>query len=121
MAVLLDNPDQSISDMCKLFFTELSTKDNAIYNGFIDIFSGLLSDEELPNDSFKTIIKYLLTFIDKDRHQKQLSEKLLSRILKAETQRQWDDIAFVLNQLPNKSEKVQQVLDEGFKLVSARD
>ncbi|BAP71697.1 condensin complex subunit 1 [Kluyveromyces marxianus] len=121
MAVLLDNPDQSISDMCKLFFTELSTKDNAIYNGFIDIFSGLSSDEELPNDSFKTIIKYLLTFIDKDRHQKQLSEKLLSRILKAETQRQWDDIAFVLNQLPNKSEKVQQVLDEGFKLVSARD
>lgn len=121
MAILLDNSDQSISDMCKLFFTELSTKDNAIYNGFIDIFSGLSNDENLNKDSFKVIIKYLLTFIDKERHQKQLSEKLLGRLTKAENQKQWDDIAFVLNQLPTKSEKVQEVLEEGFKLVSARE
>ncbi|CDO96289.1 unnamed protein product [Kluyveromyces dobzhanskii CBS 2104] len=121
MATLLDNSDQSISDMCKLFFTELSTKDNAIYNGFIDIFSGLSSDEDLERESFKTIIKYLLTFIDKDRHQKQLSEKLLSRLIKTENQKQWDDVAFVLNLLSAKSERIQEVLEEGFKLVSARE
>lgn len=121
MAVLLENDDQGISDMCKLFFSELSTKDNAVYNGFIDIFSGLSSDDNLKRDSFKSIVKYLLSFIDKERHQKQLSEKLLNRISLAESQRQWDDIAFVLNQLPTKNEKIQAVLDGGFKMVSARE
>lgn len=78
MAKCLENPDQGISDMCKLFFTELATKDNAIYNGFIDIFSGLSNDEDLGRTSFKRILKFLLSFIDKERHQKQLSEKLAS-------------------------------------------
>lgn len=121
MAVLLDNDDQGISDMCKLFFTELSTKDNAIYNGFIDVFSGLSNNPDLPKESFRTIIKYLLSFIDKERHQKQLSEKLLNRMLKAETQKQWDDIAYVLNQLPYKNEKALSAIEDGFKLVSARE
>ncbi|AAS54763.2 AGR273Cp [Eremothecium gossypii ATCC 10895] len=121
MAKCLENADQGISDMCKLFFSELATKDNAIYNGFIDIFSGLSSDNELNKDSFRRIIKFLLSFIDKERHQKQLCEKLLTRISKAETQKQWDDVAFVLSNLPNKSEKAAAVLEAGFKLVSARE
>lgn len=121
MAKCLENSDQSISDMCKLFFTELATKDNAIYNGFIDIFSGLSKDEDLERTSFKKIIKFLLSFIDKERHQKQLSEKLFVRLQKSDTQKQWDDVAFVLNSLPFKSEKVSVVLNEGFKMVSARD
>lgn len=120
MAKCLENPDQGISDMCKLFFTELATKDNAIYNGFIDIFSGLSCDSELEKDSFKRIMKFLLSFIDKERHQKQLSEKLLSRLSKVESQKQWDDIAFVLNSLPYKNEQITAALEEGFKMVSAR-
>ncbi|AGO11952.1 AaceriAGR273Cp [[Ashbya] aceris (nom. inval.)] len=121
MAKCLENADQGISDMCKLFFSELATKDNAIYNGFIDIFSGLSSDGELKKDSFRRIIKFLLSFIDKERHQKQLCEKLLTRLSKAETQKQWDDVAFVLSNLPNKSEKATAVLEAGFKLVSVRE
>ena len=90
MAKCLDNPDQGISDMCRLFFTELASKDNAIYNGFIDIFSNLSSDDLLGKESFKKIIKFLLTFIDKERHQKQLNEKLVGRLRKCETQKQWE-------------------------------
>ncbi|CAR25264.1 condensin subunit YCS4 [Lachancea thermotolerans CBS 6340] len=121
MAKCLENPDQGISDMCKLFFTELATKDNAIYNGFIDIFSSLSNDEDLGRTSFKRILKFLLSFIEKERHQKQLSEKLLVRLQKSETQKQWDDVAFVLNSLPFKSEKANAMLTEGFKMVTARN
>ncbi|AMD20112.1 HCL039Wp [Eremothecium sinecaudum] len=121
MAKCLEDDDQGISDMCKLFFTELATKDNAIYNGFIDIFSGLSNDDELKKESFKHIMKFLLSFIDKERQQKQLSEKLLGRLSKVESQKQWDDIAAVLNMLPYKNEKINLALEEGFKLVSARD
>ncbi|EJS42544.1 ycs4p [Saccharomyces arboricola H-6] len=121
MAKCLDNPDQGISDMCRLFFTELASKDNAIYNGFIDIFSNLSTDNLLGKESFKRIIKFLLTFIDKERHQKQLNEKLVGRLKKCGTQKQWDDIAFVLYNLPYKNEDVTALLEEGFKVVTARE
>jgi condensin complex subunit 1 len=120
MAKCLEDPDQGISDMCKLFFTELSTKDNAIYNGFIDIFSGLSNDDELSKDGMKRIIKFLLSFVEKERHQKQLSEKLVLRLSKVENEQQWNDVAFVLNAIPIKNDTITQVLETGYTMVSAR-
>lgn len=121
MAKCLEDPDQSISDMCKLFFTELATKDNAIYNGFIDIFSGLSNDEELSKDGMKRIIKFLLSFVEKERHQKQLSDKLVQRLSKVENEQQWNDVAFVLNAIPIKNDTISQVLETGYTMVSARN
>lgn len=121
MAKCLENPDQSISDMCRLFFTELATKDNAIYNGFIDIFSGLSSDDDLSKDSMKRIVKFLVGFIEKEKHQKQLSEKLLVRLMKCQSEPQWDDIAYVLSTIPYKNEGITQALEGGYKMVQARD
>lgn len=120
MAKCLENLDPTIADMCKLFFTELATKDNAIYNGFIDIFLGLSADPTLQRDQFRRIVKFLVGFISKDKHQKQLAEKLAVRLQAADTKAQWDDIAFVLNTLPVKSDTVSQVLAEGFKVVQER-
>lgn len=66
MAKCLEDEDKHIVDLTKMFFTELSTKDNAIYNGFIDIFSLLSTgDDVLPEEMFKRIIKFLLSFIEK--------------------------------------------------------
>ena len=121
MALCLEDPDQGISDMCRLFFTELAGKDNAIYNGFIDIFSGLSNDKNLEKDSMKHILKFLLSFIEKERHQKQLSEKLLQRLSKVENEQQWNDVAFVLNALPVKNDQVTQALEAGYTMVSARN
>jgi condensin complex subunit 1 len=120
MAKCLENEDQGISDMCRLFFAELATKDNAIYNGFIDIFSGLSSDETLDKDALKRIVKFLISFIDKEKHQKQLAEKLVARLIKCSTEQQWNDVAFVLNSIPYKNDNINTVLDEGFKLVLSR-
>ncbi|RCK54740.1 Condensin complex subunit 1 [Candida viswanathii] len=120
MAKCLENPDQGISDMCRLFFTELSTKDNAIYNGFIDVFSGLSHDTTLSKDEFKRIIKFLVGFIDKERHQKQLAEKLLARLPKCDLESQWQDVAFVLNTIAYKNDSITAALEEGFKLVLAK-
>lgn len=120
MAKCLENPDQGISDMCRLFFSELATKDNAIYNGFIDIFSGLSNDDTLSKDSMKRVVKFLVGFIEKERQQKQLAEKLLVRLTKCLTEEQWNDVAFVLTTIPYKSEAITQALDAGYKLVLAR-
>ena len=66
MAKCLEDGDRRIADLAKMFFTELSTKDNAIYNGFYDIFSMLSSDKNpLEEYSLKRILKFLMSFIEK--------------------------------------------------------
>lgn len=67
MAKCMEDSDDKIKDMARMFFTELATKDNAIYNQFIDMFSTLSADRELGEDAFKKIIKTLAGYIEKVR------------------------------------------------------
>jgi condensin complex subunit 1 len=64
MAKCLEDSDKRIADLARMFFSELSTKDNAVYNHFVDMFS-LLSAGDLEEDSFKRVIKFLLGFVEK--------------------------------------------------------
>lgn len=65
MAKCLEDPDKRIADLSRMFFSELATKDNAIYNQFIDMFSHLSAATELEEASLKRIIKFLASFIEK--------------------------------------------------------
>lgn len=66
MAKCMEDEDRRIADLAKMFFTELSTKDNAVYNHFVDMFS-LLSAGDMEEESFKRIIRFLLGFVEKVR------------------------------------------------------
>lgn len=66
MAKCMEDEDRRIADLAKMFFTELSTKDNAVYNHFVDMFS-LLSAGNMEEESFKRIIRFLLGFVEKVR------------------------------------------------------
>jgi condensin complex subunit 1 len=65
MAKCLEDSDKKIADMARMFFTELSTKDNAVYNQFIDMFSVLSADTGLGEDGLKRIVKFLAGFVEK--------------------------------------------------------
>ena len=65
MAKCLEDSDKRIADLSRMFFTELATKDNAVYNHFIDMFSLLSAEENLEEDSLRRIIKFLASFIEK--------------------------------------------------------
>lgn len=67
MAKCTEDEDQRVRDMSRMFFAELSTKDNAIYNHFVDMFSLLSADASVEEDSFRKIIKFIATFIEKVR------------------------------------------------------
>lgn len=67
MAKCTEDRDRRIRDMSRMFFTELSTKDNAVYNQFVDMFSVLSADESVEEEAFKRIIKFLCGFIEKVR------------------------------------------------------
>ncbi|KAI1435816.1 armadillo-type protein [Xylaria sp. CBS 124048] len=116
MAKCLEDEDKRIADLAKMFFTELSTKDNAVYNHFVDMFS-LLSSGQMEEEPFKRIIKFLLGFVEKDKHARQLADKLAARLPRCETERQWNDVAFALGLLQHKNEDINKVIGEGFKVV----
>ncbi|POS84635.1 ARM repeat-containing protein [Erysiphe pulchra] len=119
MAKCLEDEDKKIADLSRMFFTELSTKDNAIYNHFIDMFSLLTTQKELEEDSLRRILKFLASFIEKDKHAKQLADKLAARLPRCETERQWNDVTYVLNLLHHKNEDITKLVSEGFKIVQA--
>jgi condensin complex subunit 1 len=119
MAKCIEDSDERIRDMSRMFFAELSGKDNAIYNHFVDMFSLLTADHELEEENFRRIIKFLASFIEKDKHAKQLASKLAPRLQRAENERQWNDVAFALGLLPHKNEDIAKLVSEGCKIVES--
>lgn len=67
MAKCLEDGDKKIADLARMFFTELATKDNAVYNHFVDIFSLLSSEKNMDEGALRRIIKFLAGFIEKVR------------------------------------------------------
>ena len=119
MAKCLEDEDKRIADLARMFFTELSTKDNAVYNHFVDMFSLLSAEraEQLGEESFRRIIRFLLGFVEKEKHAKQLAEKLAARLARCESERQWNDVVFALSLLQHKNEEITKMVGEGFKMV----
>ena len=65
MAKCLEDHDKKIADLARMFFTELATKDNAVYNHFVDMFSLLSAERNLEESSMRRIIKFLIGFVEK--------------------------------------------------------
>lgn len=119
MAKCLEDEDRRIADLARMFFTELSTKDNAVYNHFVDMFSLLSAGGKMEEESFRRVVRFLLGFVEKDKHAKQLAEKLAARLSRCETERQWNDVAFALGLLQHKNEEITKLVSEGFRVIQA--
>ncbi|KAJ2407321.1 condensin complex non-SMC subunit Cnd1 [Coemansia sp. RSA 2526] len=114
MAKCLEDKDPRVADMARLFFSELSTKDNAVYNNLPDIISSLsMGTNAVNEESFARIMKFLFDFIkEKDRQTDNVVEKLCQRFRNTTDERQSRDIAFCMALLPFKSERsVRRLLD----------
>lgn len=114
MAKCLEDPDQRISDLAKLFFSELSTKDNALYNNLQDVISHLsIGAHAVDEATFERTMRFIFTFIEKEKQAEAIVEKLCQRFRLANDERQWRDISFCLSLLPFKSERSMKKLIEG--------
>ena len=60
-------------------------------------------------------MKYIFTFIEKEKQAEAIVEKLCQRFRLTEEPRQWRDIAFCLSLLPFKSERSVKKLIEGLQ------
>lgn len=98
MALCIMDENEKISNMAKLFFTELSRKGNKLYNVMPDIVSRLSDpNADINEGRFKEIMRYIIGLIDKDKHSESLVEKLCHRFHATTTSRQWRDIGFCLS------------------------
>lgn len=104
LSKLLVHDDPTIKEMTKLFFLELATKDNAIYNGFIDMVGGLNNDLKFNEDNFKSIVKYVSQFLKKDKHRLILIKKFNERLLKENNERIWKNLGFCIKELIRRDE-----------------
>jgi len=117
MAKCVEDPDIRIADLAKLFFSELSTKDNAVYNNLPDIISGLSNPTTgVDQQTFNTIMKFLFSFISKEKQTENLVEKLCQRFKGTNELRQWRDISFCLSMLNCSAEKSIKKLVENIPL-----
>ncbi|KAI8073076.1 non-SMC mitotic condensation complex subunit 1-domain-containing protein [Gongronella butleri] len=120
MAKCLEDADHRIADLAKLFFTELATKDNAIYNNLPDIISNLTSTpaDQLSEEGFHRIMKFIFSFdfVEKGKQAENIVEKMCQRFKTRQDERGWRDIAYCLSLLPMKSEKSFRKLVDNFPL-----
>ncbi|ERN16221.1 hypothetical protein AMTRI_Chr01g129540 [Amborella trichopoda] len=114
MALCLEDMDERIANLAKLFFNELSKKgSNPIYNLLPDILSRL-SNDNLEEQTFCNIMQYLIGLIKKDKQMEGLVEKLCNRFCGVTDIKQWEGIAYCLSQLAF-TEKGMKKLIESFK------
>ncbi|PVV02613.1 hypothetical protein BB560_002931 [Smittium megazygosporum] len=108
LAICLEDNDILISQLTKLFFQELSSKnDNVIYNNIPDIISTLSftsGKEPLEQQKFDKIARYLFRFI-KDKQSDNIVEKLCLRFKSVQLPRQAYDLTFCLSLLSYKNDK----------------
>ncbi|KAI0222051.1 Condensin complex subunit 1 [Lamellibrachia satsuma] len=80
LATCIIDDDVRIASLAKLFFNELSKKGNAIYNIMADIISRLSDpDVGVAEEDFRIIMRFLFSFIQKDKQCESLVEKLCHR------------------------------------------
>ncbi|XP_055958438.1 condensin complex subunit 1 isoform X2 [Patella vulgata] len=107
--------DERIANLAKLFWLELSKKGNAVYNVMPDVISRL-SDPDIgvDEDCFRTIMKYLFGFVQKDKHCESLVEKICHRYRATRVDRQWRDLSYCLSLL-SYNEKSLRKLQENLQ------
>ncbi|XP_068660218.1 condensin-1 complex subunit CAP-D2 [Aristolochia californica] len=114
MALRLEDEDERISNLAKLFFHELSKKgSNPIYNLLPDIL-GRFSNQNLKEEQFCNIMQFLIGSIKKDKQMESLVEKLCNRFCGVTDHKQWEYISYCLSQL-TLTEKGTRKLMESFK------
>ena len=55
----------------------------------------------------------------KDKHAKQLADKLAARLARCESEKQWNEVAYTLGLLQHKNDDITKMVAGGFRVVQA--
>jgi len=116
----LCDPVDAIKDLATLFFMRLSERsNNPVYNLLGDIIASLSSstNEEsadataMTTEKFQTIMRFLLSFVKKDKQADGLLERLVLRIGLADSLQQRRNLAFCISELSVTEKGVKKMVE----------
>ncbi|GAM19425.1 hypothetical protein SAMD00019534_026000 [Acytostelium subglobosum LB1] len=113
LALCLVDTDQRIVYNARLFFNSLSSKGNTLYNILPEVISRLAIDSgvNVTNESIRDILKYLFSFIQKEKLNENLVEKMCHRFKIAKDIAESRNIAFCLQLLSYSEKSLRKLLD----------
>jgi condensin complex subunit 1 len=116
IALCLEDEAPRMRDLARMFFHELAHKgtNNPIYNYLPDIIGRLSHNADVGTEKFQRIVKFLMSYIEKDKQAEGLVEKLCHRFRGTHELTQWRDIAHCLSVL-NYSDRATKKVVELFK------
>lgn len=119
LALRVLDGEERIAELARVFFHELSRKSaNAIYNLLPDTISCVSRRADVSSADVKTVVSFLIGFIDKGWQAEGVVDKLCLRFRTAESEQESRDIAFCIAQL-NLNERCVVRLADAFKLYAA--
>ncbi|XP_030557471.1 condensin complex subunit 1 [Drosophila novamexicana] len=112
LALCIVDESDEIRNITQQFFKEIANKSNILYNVLPDIISKLGDiNLHLEEDKYRTIMRYILGLIQKDRQIETLVEKLCLRFPVTRVERQWRDIAYCLGLLSYNERSIKKLID----------
>ncbi|XP_017868110.1 PREDICTED: condensin complex subunit 1 [Drosophila arizonae] len=112
LALCIVDESDEIKNITQQFFKEIANKSNILYNVLPDIISKLGDvNLHLEEDKYRTVMRYILGLIQKDRHIETLVEKLCLRFPVTRVERQWRDIAYCLSLLTYNERSIKKLID----------
>lgn len=114
IAVCLEDESTNIVDAARLFFKELAAKDNALMVLLPDTISSLYR-KNLDFDTAKSILQFLLSFVDLQRDLISLIDKLCQQFSNSPEARSWRYLAYCLSMLNHTDASIERLASH-FKL-----
>ncbi|XP_034479128.1 condensin complex subunit 1 [Drosophila innubila] len=112
LALCIVDESDEIKNITKQFFKEIANKANILYNVLPDIISKLGDiNLHLEEEKYRTIMRYILGLVQKDRQIETLVEKLCLRFPLTRAERQWRDIAYCLSLLSYNERSLKKLID----------
>ncbi|XP_059611707.1 condensin complex subunit 1 [Phlebotomus argentipes] len=112
LALRLVDDNSEIQTTCEEFFKEISSKPTLLYNVMPDIISRLGDPSlNLEEDKYRTVMRFILKLIRKDKQIENLIDKLCLRFGMTSTTRQSRDIAFCLSLLSYNEKSIKKLIE----------
>lgn len=112
LAICIVDDEIKIAQTSRHFFREYSQKGNSLYNVLPSLISNLTQpNTTLSEDEFKTVMKFILGLITKDKQSEYLVEKLCQYFESATSERQWKDLAYCLSLLNYTDKGLKKLLE----------
>uniref|UniRef100_A0A7S3ENE7 Condensin complex subunit 1 n=1 Tax=Rhodosorus marinus TaxID=101924 RepID=A0A7S3ENE7_9RHOD len=112
LVLCLKDNDERVQALAKLFFNELSRKGgNLIYNILPDTLSCLSQRTDVERGTYREVMKFLVSFLDKSRHVEGMVDKLCPRFRASDEVQEWRDLSFVLSLLPYQDRALRRLMD----------